>query len=310
MPRTTDYLNAEQTAAALPYPPLATEIGATLRDWRAGQVQALERATAPLPGDGTFLLMGATDQRLAIAKVGAVHPGNAARGLPTILASVLITDAVTGEVRAIVDGTTVTVRRTAALSLFAAQQAGARADTTLVVGAGAQALGHVHALHAGLGIRRLLVASRSPSRVEALVQHAKSMGINAEAVDGTDAAADADTIVTTTNSHSPVLDAALAQRLKPDATILAVGAFRPDMAELPPELVAACDVVVDTLEGAKAEAGDLIQAVSRGAWSWDQATQLVDALDGFSRSGRPVLFKSVGHSMWDLAAARLLAPPR
>jgi ornithine cyclodeaminase len=308
MPQTATLLNAQQTATALPYPPLAAEIGATLRDWRAGQVQALERATAPLPGDGTFLLMGAADQRLAIAKVGAVHPGNAARGLPTIIASVLITDAVTGQVSAIVDGNTVTVHRTAALSLYGAQQAGAKADTTFLVGAGAQALGHVHALHAGLGIRRLLVASRSPSRVQALVQHARSMGIQAEAVDGAERAAEADTIVTATNSSWPVLPAGLAQRLKPHATILAVGAFRPDMAELPPELVAACDVLVDTLEGARAEAGDLIQAERLGAWSWDRATQLADALDGFNRSGRPVLFKSVGHSMWDLAAARLLTP--
>lgn len=297
--------SADETAAALPYPQLADEIARTLRDGRRGEVHALERATAPLPGDGTFLLMGAADARLAIAKIGSVHPTNAARGLPTIIASVVVTDATTGELRALLDGSTVTVRRTAALSLMAARAVGARAERVLVVGAGAQALGHVEALHAGLGIGRLQVASRTEARARGLVEHARSLGIDAAWVEGTEAAAEADLIVTTTNSRAPVLPARLASELAPTATILAVGAFRPDMAEVPAAVVAACDVVVDSVAGAQEEAGDLLQAADAGAWSWDAVTALADTLDGFERRGRPVLFKSVGHSMWDLAAARL-----
>lgn len=304
-------LNAAETAAALPYPELAAAIGSTLEAAVAGEVHALERATAPLPGDGTFLLMGAADRRLAIAKIGAVHPGNAARGLPTILASVVITDATTGEMLQIVDGATVTVRRTAALSLYGAKQVGASGHDLFVVGAGAQAAGHVEALHAGFGIERLVVASRTAARAEALVRHARGLGIDArlaaDEADALEAAARADLIVTATNSHAPVLPAELAGRLKPSATILAVGAFRPDMAEVPPALVAATDVVVDSLEGAREEAGDLIQAAQQGVWRWQEARSLAGVLEGVERRGRPLLFKSVGHSMWDLAAARLLA---
>lgn len=302
-----------ETAALLPYPELAAEIGSTLRDTVAGEVRALERATTDLPGDGMFLLMGAADQRLAIAKVGAVHPTNAAKGLPTIIASVIVTDATNGEVNALLHGATVTVHRTSALSLYGAMQVGAKAGTVFMVGAGAQAVGHLDALHAGLGVGRLYVTSRTAARAQALVDRAAELGIPAELVTdpatALERAAEADLLVTTTNSRTPVLPAELASRLRPEATIVAVGAYRHDLAEIPPAVVAACDVVVDTLAGAKVEAGDLLQAEAAGVWSWDRARELADLLNGFERSGRPVLVKTVGHSMWDLAAARLAVPP-
>lgn len=305
--------SAADTAAALPYPELAAEIGNTLTDAGAGKVRALERATTSLPGDGTFLLMGAADERLAIAKVGAVHPTNAARGLPTIIASVIVTDATTGQVRALLDGATVTVRRTAALSLYGAQQVGARSDTVLMLGAGAQAAGHVEALHAGMGIGRLHVASRTAGRARDVAQQASALGIAAQVItepaEVLERAAAADLIVTTTNSRTPVLPNTLAERLKPAATIVTVGAYRHDMAEVPPAVVAACEVVVDTQAGAEEEAGDLIQAEEAGAWSWREAKELAQLLGGYERKGRPVLVKTVGHSMWDLAAARLAVPP-
>ena len=305
--------DADETAALLPYPQLAAEIGNTLKDTAAGHVSALERATTGLPGDGTFLLMGAADQRLAIAKVGAVHPTNSAEGLPTISASVIVTDATNGQVKALLDGATVTVRRTSALSLYGATQVGARAGTVFMVGAGAQATGHLEALHAGIGIGQLYVSSRTAARAQQVVQRALELGVSAEVVTDPAAAlehaASADLIVTTTNSRTPVLPSELAGRLKPEATIVAVGAYRHDTAEIPPAVVAACDVVVDTLAGAEEEAGDLIQAADAGAWSWDQARERRDVLGGVERSGRPVLVKTVGHSMWDLAAARLAVPP-
>ncbi len=303
-------LNASQTAALLPYPELATEIGRVLRLAAAGEVHALERGTVPLPGGGTFLSMAAADGEAAIVKVGSVHPLNADRGLPTVQAVVVVVDAVDGTPRAVLDGTTVTTRRTAALSLLAAQHVGAKAGTTLVVGAGAQAHGHLEAMVDGLGMERLLVYARRRGPAEALAAKARGLGVDASLVELSPealvrAAASADFVITATNATTPVLPAAVAQALRPDATVVAVGAFRPDMAELAPEVVARCSVVVDTLAGAMSEAGDLIQAAKQGVWSWDDATELVSALSGYQRRGKPVLFKSVGHSMFDLAAAKL-----
>lgn len=304
-------VNPEATAALLPYPELAREIGATLKDWASGRVQVLERAMAPVGEGGTFFMMGAADDRLAIAKIGAVHSANVQKGLPTIIASVLITDARTGEVISLIDGTTVTVRRTAALSLYGAGQVGANARQTLLFGAGAQALGHVEALAAGLGLQELYVTSRTAAKAEQLAEQARRLGVEAQVVSAEQAAALAETvelIVTTTNSPTPVLTAGLASKLKPTTTIVAVGAFRPDMAEIAAAVVGACDVVVDTLTGAKDEAGDLIQAAAEGAFSWEAASSLADVRDGFIRGDRPVLYKTTGHAIWDLAAARLAVP--
>ncbi|MGB3633911.1 MAG: delta(1)-pyrroline-2-carboxylate reductase family protein, partial [Rubrobacteraceae bacterium] len=89
-----------------------------------------------------------------------------------------------------------------------------------------------------------------------------------------------------------------------DTFVAAVGAFNPEMAELPPGLLSEATVVVDTLEGVKEEAGDLIQAERAGAFNWDQAIQLEDTLDWDNLPDGPTVFKSVGHALWDLAAAR------
>lgn len=303
-------LDATQTARVLPYPELAEEIGRVLRLAAAGEVHALERATTPLPGGGTFLSMAATDADLAIAKVGSVHPLNSQRGLPTVQAVVVALDAVNGTPRAVLDGTTVTTRRTAALSLLAARHLGARGDTTVIVGAGTQAHGHLDAMHQGLGLTRLRVYARRQAPGAALVAKARMLGVEAELLEPTegallDALMDADLLITTTNATRYVVPPAAAPLLMPHATVLAVGAFTPTMAELAPQVVAACDVVVDTVAGAESEAGDLIQAAAAAAWSWDSVTELVTALNGYVRKGRPVLFKSVGHSMFDLAAAEL-----
>jgi ornithine cyclodeaminase len=85
--------------------------------------------------------------------------------------------------------------------------------------------------------------------------------------------------------------------------VAAVGSFEPGAAELPVGLVAGAAVVIDTLEGAREEAGDLIQAEKAGVFSWENATQLEDVLRASERPVGTVVFKSVGHALWDLAAA-------
>src|SRR5699024_5350420 len=107
--------------------------------------------------------------------------------------------------------------------------------------------------------------------------------------------------ITVTTSQAPVLP----DQLPADAFVAAVGAFKPDMAELSPALIASGRVVVDSLEGAQSEAGHLIQAVAAGAFDWREARLLAAVIDGDVAGAGPLLFESVGHSLWDLAAARL-----
>ncbi len=89
--------------------------------------------------------------------------------------------------------------------------------------------------------------------------------------------------------------------------VAAVGAFKPEMAEISPELIRASNIVVDTLEGARSEAGDLIQAHEAGAFEWDEVLELQEFLGSGAANTLvhgPTIFKSVGSALWDIASAR------
>lgn len=314
-------LDADMTGNLLPYSPLAEALAGALRRWKAGAVAAPPRLRLPLPGGGVLLVMPAAGERLAVAKLASVHPGNPARGLPTIAGEVVVMDAQTGERLALLDGPELTARRTAALSLLASRTlAPDPAGPLLLVGAGVQARGHLEAFAAGLGTRRAWVAGRTPARAETLAAHGRSLGMDCRAVTGPvgpegpeglegsegseglerfeDALALASLIVTATTSSRPVLPA---EGVRPDAFIAAVGAHSPREAEIPAPLVRRCRLYVDMPEACQSEAGDLIQA----RVDWRAVTSLADALDQPRPTQGPILFKTVGHALFDLAAAEL-----
>jgi 1-piperideine-2-carboxylate/1-pyrroline-2-carboxylate reductase [NAD(P)H] len=250
--------------------------------------------------------MPASDQEISITKLVTVHPRNQGRCLPTIQGEVVVMDATTGERLGLLDGSVVTARRTAALSLLAARElAPHQGGSLLIVGAGTQGRAHLDAFHEGLGVSRAFVSSRSTKSAVSLAGHARSLGMEAEAVEGPEEVLDeVSFVVTATTSREPVLP----EEMPDGVFVAAVGSFEPEAAELPPPLISASRVFVDTMEGAKDEAGDLIQASQAGAFDWNNATALEDALRLSRRPGGTVVFKSVGHALWDLAAARTAFP--
>lgn len=314
-------LDADRTAERLPYGALADAIEQVLRDRQAGALRLAERTVLPLK-DGTLLTMPASDDRLTITKLVTVHPGNAAKGLPTIQGEMMVARADDGTRLGLLHGATVTMRRTAALSVVAlralrlGREEAVSRGPLLVFGAGDQARAHAEAFTAEFGIPRVRIVSRTRERAERLAARLRERGVAAEVVATMDpaasdeplpdevarAVAEAPVIVTATTSRSPVLRGAT----RHDGVIVAVGAYRHDMAELSPGTIRdAAVVVVDTLEGARAEAGDLIQAVEAGVWSWGRARTLLDVLDAPPTLAGVRIFKSVGHAMYDLAAARV-----
>jgi 1-piperideine-2-carboxylate/1-pyrroline-2-carboxylate reductase [NAD(P)H] len=294
-------LNAQETSDLLPYPALAEALREVLAAKRAGRATAPPRLHVPLPGDGVLLLMPAADDEFAITKLVTVHPQNSANGLPSVQAEVLLFETTTGRRLLWLDGTVVTARRTAALSLLAAQTLAFNpVGPLLIIGAGVQGRAHLDAFTQGLGVRQVYVASRDPAHAADLAAYARSIGVDAQPVANLEEVLDRVTlIVTATTSPTPVLPPGV----RADAFIAAVGVYQPDRAELPSALVQKARLFVDTLEGAKTEAGDLIQA----GVDWSRVTPLEEAIT-LSRPGTnegPVIFKSVGHALWDLAAARL-----
>jgi 1-piperideine-2-carboxylate/1-pyrroline-2-carboxylate reductase [NAD(P)H] len=294
-------LNPQQTADALPYAALADEIEALLRD---PGVVVPPRTVQALAGGGSYFVMPAADARVAITKLITFIPDNATRGLSAIQGDIVVFDAITGQRTALLDGPTVTARRTAAVSLLAARLLAPRTDgPLLIVGAGVQGRAHLEAFHEGLGVQEVWVASRSAASADALVQHAQSLGMRAHRVDNADAAlADCPLVVSCTSAQSIALRA----NPRADAFVAAVGAFTPRMVEWAPEvcrwLGAQGLLVVDTRD-ADHEAGDLLQA-GLDVTALATLADVVRNPEAHRRSG-PVLFKSCGWAGWDLAAARL-----
>lgn len=302
----TTVLDAAQTAARLPYPALAAQIAALLAD---ASVQVPPRLVQPLPGGGSLFLMPALDARTAVTKLITFTPANAGTGRATIQGDVIVFDIETGARVLVLDGPAVTARRTAAVSLLAAQRLAPNpGGPLLIVGAGVQGQAHLEAFAQGLGVKEVWVASRSESSAAALVRQAQALGLKARVVaDANAALADCPLVVTCTPATQVVL------RVLPrdDAFIAAVGAFTPQMVELSPQLCRHCAevgrVVVDTADAVH-EAGDLIQAGLDVAGFASLADVVREPPASSSAPSAPkqgpVLFKSCGWAGWDLAAAR------
>jgi ornithine cyclodeaminase len=191
------------------------------------------------------------------------------------------------------------------VSLLAAQKlAPNTAGKLLLVGAGVQARAHLHAFVHGLGVKEVVVSSRTRASAQLLVDEAQAMGLQAQIAESADdALADCSLVVSATSAQQIALRA----RPREDAFVCAIGAFTPAMVEWAPEVCAYMAkhgrVYVDTRD-ADHEAGDLLQAgLDVTTFPTLQALVRGEVSGGYSKNG-PVFFKSCGWAGWDLAAAR------
>ncbi len=289
---------ADETRSLLPFAQLARAIADVLEAKRAGRVTAPERLSIP-SGSGQLLVMPASDDRLAITKLVTFHADNPSHGLPAIQGEVLVMDAVTGRRMGLLDGQILTARRTAALSLLAAQHLAPSPDgSMLVIGAGVQGRAHMEAFVEGLGVRRVYIASRTDHHAELLADFGRSLGIDADVVQcPEDVLSEVSLLVAATSSLEPVFK----DRLANHAFVAAVGSHTPRMAELPPQLVRRARLFADTIEGVAEQGGCLLRA----GVDMSSVIALEDALDQPRPESGPVVFKSVGHAVFDLAAAHV-----
>ena len=275
---------------------LSEAIADVLRARTAGTAVAPERLAVPLPG-GVLLCMPAADADVAIVKNITVHPGN--RELPVIQGEVLVLDAATGRKLAVLDARELTARRTAAVSLLAARLlAPCPAGPLCIFGAGVQARAHAEAFAQGLGVTDVVIVSRTGTRAAALAAALAGEGITARVeTDAAKAVRDAALVVTATTSREPVFPDAV----RGEVFVATVGSFTPEAAEVPASLVSRAALFVDDMAAAKVEAGDFLRA----GVDWGAVTSLEDILDAPPQPTGPVVFKTVGHALFDLAAAKL-----
>jgi len=294
----TDTFDAVQTARLLPYDRLVDTLAATMLDYTAGRIVSPERMVVPLAHGGVMLSMPASAADIAMHKLVNVCPGNGALGLPTIHGQVSAFDAATGALQFMLDGPTVTGRRTAAVSMLAIRTLAAQAPrAVLVIGTGKQAAHHVEALASLYPEARIHILGSRPGRAGVFFEENAGLSANMEPLEHGSVPDLIDVVITATTSKTPVY----MQPANPARLVIGVGAFTADAAEIGPSIIHASELYVDDPAGARHEAGDYILADV----DWNAVTPLASALVSRSVSGRPVVFKSVGCAAWDLAACRV-----
>ena len=281
----------------------------------AGRTDSPLRTVIPIPdADGDALFMPARVPAMDALglKIVSVFKRNRDRGLPAIHALVCLLDPATGEPLAILDGTYLTALRTGAVA-GAATDLLARPESRVLaaIGAGAQGATQIAAVCAVRPIQRVVAVDVDAA---ALVRLRETLRRDwPEVVDRvettTDARAavrEADIVCTATTSRTPVFDDA---DLRPGAHVNAVGAFTPEMQEIPSATVARATVVVDAVEAVLAEAGDLLVPLREGLIGREHlARELGMVVSGAApartSADEVTLFKSVGNAVQDVVVAR------
>ncbi len=300
-------VSPEEIADRIAIADILPAMRAALRAEAEGRVEVPLRAGWSL-NNGKFgmLAMPARSEALKLAafKFLTLVDGNRALGIPGVMGELTVVDAVTGAAIARLPAEEVTLLRTAACSAVAtALLALPGAASLALFGSGPQAAYHAEAMLAVRPIKRVLICGRDRGRAEKLASDLHDR-FKVETVVGPDAAAlrDAAIICTATNARQALFEA---DDIHPQAHINAIGAYRPDMCELPAALLRDAAIFADSKIPVAREAGDLLAAfgsVEQVAARLRAIGELVAMPLPARPSGRTV-YKAVGNAGQDLYAA-------
>ncbi len=243
-------------------------------------------------------------------KVVSIQPANPARGIPTIHGLMVVADADTGEPRALIEAERLTAIRTGAASGVATDLlANPDASVAAIFGAGRQAVTQLEAIACVRRLEQVFVYSLDDAGSAAFAHRMTTqLGLAVRPAKAPDELLQADIICTATTSSHPVFDPS---HLKSGAHINAIGSFTPDVIEIPPQVVARAVVVVDKLDSALRESGELVQTIQAGLMTNQDVHGEIGAILNGAVSGRSspdevTLFKSVGNAVQDVASAAVV----
>ena len=287
-------------------------MAAAFGDLARGDAQLPLRTVIRLPGSRNALTsMPATIGSAIGAKVITVFPGNEGTALESHIGVVLYFDGADGRLLAILDASSVTAIRTAAVSGLATRLL-ARADAKVlaILGSGVQAMTHLEAMCCVRPFEEIRVWSRNESRAKAFAQLARErFQCNLRVSPSVESAVgNADVVCTTTAAREPVLRG---EWLTAGAHVNAVGASVPTSRELDSEAVRRSRLYVDRRESVLAEAGDFLIPFKEGliddAHVVGELGELVLGRIAGRQDAREItLFKSLGIAIEDVASARFI----
>jgi len=301
--------SSDEVERLLDYPSLIQKLYASFRE--GCTVPMRQHYSLPGGADRCMLIKPAwREGGPVLVKIANVFPSNTANNLPSVNGVVILFDGVTGVPLAVLDGQTLTNRRTAAVSALASRFL-ARQDssTHLIVGTGQVAFELARVYRTIRPIRKTLVWGRSSEKAALFVRRLRDVGVDAAVSKNLRAATEVSDIIScATLATHPLIQGGW---LAPGVHLDLVGGYRPDMREADDVAITRCRIYVDTLEGALSEAGDLTQPMGEGLISSEVLEGELSNLCRGTVTGRQdpeerTLFKSVGSAIEDLAATELV----
>lgn len=303
------WLNEADVRAVLPMNDLIACMETALTALSSGHVrQPVRQVIEAGTGGNFFAAMPAwleTGPAMG-AKLVTVYHANGGLGLPTHQAVIVLLDAETGALLAVMDGRYITEARTAAVSAVALRRlARAGARTLAILGSGVQAGSHLRAFSLLWKFDEVRCWSPTPANLRKFVDahpEVRPAQSAEETVRG------ADVVLVVTGSPTPVVW----NEWVPDgACVISVGACRPYLREMDPLLVARGRVIVDSREAALKEAGDLVIAMSEGHFgpghiAGELGEVLAGQILGRTAEDQVTILKPLGQAVEDVAAAQLV----
>lgn len=258
--------------------------------------------------DSTLLLMPAWQEGISVGtKILTVSPNNAKYNLPAINGIYILFDGHKGELQAIIDGKPLTSKRTAAASALASSYLSRKDSTSmLMIGTGALSKELIKAHSCVRDLKEIYIWGRDKSKAQKIVDELPEYNIQVvENIE--DKISNVDIVSCATLSHNPLI---FGKNIKEGQHFDLVGAYKPDMREADDEFIKNVDIFIDT-NMAKKESGEIkIPLENKIIFEENFKADLFDLTRGKKEArvsdSQITLFKSVGHGLEDLAAARLV----
>lgn len=308
-------LNREEVASVLTMKDAIEAVEQAFRDLAEGKADMPLRPTirvADPPGvvnvmPAYLAAMGALGMKLVSG-----YPENPAKhGMPTIQATILYSDCRTGKLLAVMEGGHITAVRTGAASGVATKYMARKNSAAAgVLGSGVQAETQLEAVCAVRPIKTVKVFSPTAAHRESFAKRmSERLGVEVTPVDRAEKAVRGlDIVIAASSSKTPIL---LGDWLAPGTHVNGIGSHTIDARELDENAVKRARVVVDSMEAALREAGDLLMPMADGVIGKDHifaelGELVVGKKAGRSGDGEITLFKSQGLAIEDVSTAKLV----
>jgi len=258
-------------------------------EWRNGKAQNQPRRRLRMPSGAVLHALAGANEKYFGTKIYTTHPKHGA------WFHFILYQAETGKPLALFDANWLGQIRTGAATGVATKWLARKdARTVAVLGSGFQAASQLEAVRCVRKIERAIVWSRTPEKREAFAK-----ANNCEPASTADEAVrQAGIVITMTSAKDPLF---AAESVRAGTHINAAGSNIANRAEVPAELVRRADqLVADSIEQARIEAGDLLLALDEQGWG---RVQELHARPMRQSEAEITLFKSIGLGLEDVAAA-------